>query len=400
MTVVDGGARMYRAVTFLLQPTAGQQGSLGRLVEAQRELYNAALEERRGAWAWERRRVSRFEQFGQLAALRGLRPEVMEFGVCPARGSLTRLDRAFAGFFRRVKAGQAPGFPRFRAAGRFDSVEYPDSSCWAVDERAGRLYLQGVGHVRFRRHRPLPGAAKTLTVRREGRRFRVTVFCEVDRPEPKPKTGRQVGLDLGVAALYATSEGALVDNPRWLARSAERLAAAQAVLARKQKGSARRRKAVERVGGIHRTVGHQRRDLHHQLSRQLVDGFDVICHEDLPVAAMTRSARGSLDAPGVNVAAKRGLNRSILDAGWAQLLRFVTYKAEEAGRETIAVDARHTSQTCAQCGHRHRDNRVSQAVFRCRRCGHQAHADINAARNILRAGLAHRSPREARERAS
>lgn len=394
-----GGVR-FRAVSVLLQPTAGQGAALGCLVEVQREVYNAALEERRGAWATERRRVSRFEQFGQVAGLGEGRPDVVEFGVCPLRGTLTRLDRAFDGFFRRVRAGDKPGFPRFRGRGRFDSVEYPDAGSWKIDEVAGRLYLQGVGHVRFRRYRALPGAARTLTVRREGRRFRATIFCAVAVPEPQPATGRAVGIDLGVAVLYATSDGELVENPKPLARSRARLAGAQADLARKRRGSRRRTKAAARVGAVHRTIARQRRDQHHRLSRRLVDGYDVICHEDLNVAGMTRSARGTLDAPGTNVAAKRGLNRSILDAGWAQLLRFVAYQAEDAGRHVIAVDARHTSQTCAACGHRDRDNRVSQAEFRCRRCHHHDHADINAARNILRAGLAHRPQREACNRAS
>jgi putative transposase len=398
--VVGGRARMFRAVSFLLQPTAGQVHSLGRLFEAQREVYNAALEERRGTWAWEGRQVTRFEQFGQLADVRRCRPDLAEFGVCPARGSLTRLDRAFAGFFRRVRAGQTPEFPRFKGEGRFDSVEYPDGSCWAVHEPAGRVYLMGVGHVRYRRHRPLPGSPKTLTVQREGRRFRVTVFCEVERPAPQPRTGRQVGVDVGVACLFATSEGDLVDNPRWWARSAQRLARAQQDLARTQPRSNRRRRARERVAAVHRKVARQRRDLHHQLSRQLVDHFDLICVEDLRIGPMTRAPRGTENAPGVGVAAKRGLNRSILDAGWAQLLRFVAYKAEEAGRELIAVAPQHTSQTCAHCGHVERANRVNQATFRCRRCGHHAHADINAARNMLRAGLALRHQREADQRAS
>lgn len=199
--------RRFRTVSLLLQPTVRQAGALARLVEVQREVYNAALEERRGAWITERRSVSRFEQFGQLAGLRQVRPDVMAFGVCPARGTLTRLDRAFAGFFRRHRAGLTPGFPRFKGRGRFDSVEYPDTSCWKVDDSAGRLYLQGIGHLRFRRHRTLPGLPRTLTVKREGHRYRATVFCAVDVPVPKPKTGRAVGIDLGIIALYATSEG-------------------------------------------------------------------------------------------------------------------------------------------------------------------------------------------------
>ena len=142
------------------------------------------------------------------------------------------------------------------------------------------------------------------------------------------------------------------------------------------------------MGARHRKVANQRLDFHHQVARRLITDHDVLCVEILKIKNMTRSAKGTVEDPGINVAAKSGLNRSITDAGWAQFLSILKGKAEEAGRTVIDVDPRHTSQTCAECGHVDPGNRVSQAVFRCQLCGHQAHADINAARNILRAGLA------------
>jgi len=150
----------------------------------------------------------------------------------------------------------------------------------------------------------------------------------------------------------------------------------------------------------HRKVASCRRDLAHQVSRRLVNDFDLIVHEDLRITNMVRSAKGTVECPGTNVAAKAGLNRSIHDAGWAQLLAFVAYKAEEAGRHVEAVDPRNTSRTCSRCGHCEEANRQSQAVFRCVGCGYEAHADTNAAVNILRAGLAQRLQREAREEAA
>ena len=147
---------MFRAYKFVLKPTVAQSRRLEALLAAQCELYNAALEERRGAWRWERRRVTRFEQFGQLAGLREVRPEVMAFGVCVARGTLIRLDLAFAAFFRRHKAGQKPGYPRFRSRSRFDSVSWPDRDGWALDAEQHRFYVQGVGHIKVRLHRKRP----------------------------------------------------------------------------------------------------------------------------------------------------------------------------------------------------------------------------------------------------
>jgi putative transposase len=197
-----------------------------------------------------------------------------------------------------------------------------------------------------------------------------------------------VGVDLGLTAFAATSDADLVANPRPGRTAAGRLATAQSALARKQRGSNNRRRQRAVVANRHRKVASCRRDFHHQVARRLVAGYDVLVLEDLAVANMSRSASGTLEVPGVNVAAKRGLNRSILDAGWAQFVSILAGKAEEAGRRVILVDPRHTSQTCASCRHVDAANRVSQAEFRCRRCGHTAHADVNAARNILRAGLA------------
>lgn len=383
-----------RAHQGKLAPTARQEQRLGELLAAQRELYNAALEERRGAWRWERRSVSRFEQFHELT---GWEHPALEFGVVPARGTLTRLDRAFRAFYLRVRAGARPGFPRFKSARRFDSVEYPDRGCWRIE--GGRLYLMGVGHLRFRTsRRGIRGEPKTLTVRQEGNRWRFTVFC-VDVPEQRLEpTGRQLGIDLGINELVATSDAELVANPRLLGRSRDRLAEAQRLVAGRQRGSHRRAKAAARVGALHRRLARQRRDHHHQLSRRLVNAYELIAHEALQISNLTRrpvprpNDLGSHDPNGAR--AKAGLNREILSAGWGQLLRMIAYKAEEAGRTVIAVDPKHTSRTCHECGHVDAANRAGTA-FRCRRCGHRAHADINAARNILRAGLALRHEREA-----
>jgi len=309
---------------------------------------------------------------------------------------LTRLDLAYKAFYRRCKAGDKPGHPRFKGRWRFDSVSYPDSSGWRLNEDGGRLYLMGVGAVKLRLHRPLPGRAKTATLCRAGRRWWLTISCDQVPAKALASTGRAVGVDLGVASTLTTSDGEHVVNPRHTNAAADKLAAAQRDLAAKKRGSKRRRKAVERVAARHHKVANCRRDHAHQLSRRLVDGHDLIVHEDLRILNMVRSASGTVEKPGTNVAQKSGLNRSIHDAGWGQLLSFITYKAEEAGRTVIAVDPRNTSRTCSHCGHCEVGNR-HKAVFRCLGCGHDAHADTNAAINILRAGQAQRLSREAEE---
>jgi putative transposase len=187
-----------------------------------------------------------------------------------------------------------------------------------------------------------------------------------------------------------------VPNPRHLATAAGRLAAAHQDLARKKRGSGRRTQALAKVARLHGIVRRQRLDHAHKAALALVRGHDLIVHEDLQVANMTARPRPRPDGTGGyqpnGASAKSGLNRSILDAGWGIFLRILSAKAESAGRTVIAVNPRHTSQRCAQCGHTAAGNRASQAEFRCLACGHHANAGVNAARNIWRAGLALQEP--------
>lgn len=317
-----------------------------------------------------------------------------DFGVTVTRGTLSRLDEAFQGFFRRVRAGQTPGYPRFKGRGRWTSVSWPDASGWKVDEDARRLYLQGVGHVRLRLHQPLRVEARTITVRRSGRHWDVTVFCANVPARPLPATGHQVGIDLGVSVLLATSDGDLIPNARPRKALRKALARAQQDKARRKRGSLRYRRANETIARVGRKEAHVRKDHLHKVSRWLVDGNNLICHEALKITNMVRRAEpvADPDTPGSflpnGAAAKTGLNDAISDSGWGTLCSMTHYKAEDAGRVILGVNPYRTSLRCHACGHVARGNRVSQAVFRCQRCGHEAHADINAARNILRAGLA------------
>jgi putative transposase len=248
-----------------------------------------------------------------------------------------------------------------------------------------------VGGLKVRLHRPLRGTAKAITVRREGRRWWVTIRCADVPAQPLPATGREVGIDLGVRVLVATSDGALITNDRHAERGAQRLARAQQSLATKQRGSRSRRRTVECVAAAHRRVRNRRADTLHQLSRRMVNDHDVIVHEKLIVSNLVRRPQPRPDGAGGyarnGAAAKSGLNRRIHDAGWGNLLAMIAYKAESAGRTVIAVDPRNTSRTCAHCGHRSAGNRRG-AVFECQACGRLAHADTNAAINILRAGRA------------
>lgn len=391
---------MRRAYKFLLRPTAHQRAALEACLEDTRQLYNAALEERREAWRMRRKSVSFYSQDAQLKEIRAADPD--RYGRWAhgcERAAIRRLDRAFAGFYRRVKAGEKPGYPRFKGRGWWDSIEWPEHlhGCkWdsVPHPTITRVRLQGAGHVRVHQHRPVKGRVKTITARREGSRWYVILSCDDVPAEPMEPTGAVAGIDLGIASFLTTSDGKHVPNPRPLAATADRLADAQRSLPRKRRGSNRRRKAVRKVAALHGKVRRTRLDHAHKTALALVRDHDLIVHEALTIANMTRRPKPKPDEsrPGAflpnGAAAKTGLNKSINDAGWGVFLDVLRAKAESAGRIVIEVDPRHTSQRCAECGHVAAGNRASQAEFKCLSCGHEAHADVNAAVNILRAGLA------------
>jgi putative transposase len=394
-TLSQTGTR--RSYKFLLRPTRRQADALSACLEDTRQLYNAALEERREAWRRGGHRVTFYSQDAQLKEIRADSPDRYgRWSFTCERAAIRRLDRAFQGFFRRCAAREKPGYPRFKGRGWWDSIEWPANNGARWDSvphpTVTRAYFKGVGHVRVHQHRAVKGHVKTITAKREAGRWYVIISCDDVPAEPLEPAGAAVGIDMGVASFLTTSTGEHVPNPRHLAASAGRLAEAQQDLARKKHGSNRRRKAAAKVATLHGKVRRQRLDHAHKTALALVREHDLIVHEKLHVTNMTKRPAPRPDPGGGHqpnrAAAKSGLNKSILDAGWGIFLRILTAKAESAGRTVIAVDPRHTSQRCARCGHTAAGNRVSQATFACLACGHQAHADLNAARNILRAGLA------------
>jgi putative transposase len=287
----------------------------------------------------------------------------------------------------------------------FDTVDFPkdgDGCRWnsTPHDPVTRVRLQGVGHVRVNQHRPVVGTVKTVSVKREGKRWYVVLTTE-QQPQPLPPTGSVAGIDLGVANFLADSHGNFVPNPRHGKRAAAKLEAAQQALARfprvrRDKRTANHQRAVTKVADLHRQVRRQRLDHAHKTALDLVREYDVIAHEDLKIRNMVKvpAPKPDLDRPGSflpnGAAAKAGLNHSISDAGRGVFLTILHAKAESAGREVIAVDPRNTSRTCPECGHVAAENRPTQEKFTCVSCGHSAHADTVGALNVLRAGLVRR----------
>jgi putative transposase len=396
-----------RAYKFLLRPTVGQAQALGEMLQDHRSLYNGALEDRKCSYRDRGVTVRYGEQSGQLKDIRVFDPQRQgRWSFSSQQATLRRLDKAFTAFFRRVKAGQAPGYPRFKGAGRFDTVEFPkdgDGCRWdsTPDQKLTRVRFQGVGRVRVHRHRPVEGRVKTVSVTREGKRWYVVLVCEGVQVRSLPGTGSVVGIDVGVANFLADSVGGFVPNPRYGGNTADRLADAQRALAMfpkriKAKNRTRRhRAAAVKVAALHGKIRRQRLDHAHKTALDLVRNHDVIAHEKLNIKNMVKTPAPRPNGVGGHApngaAAKAGLNRSIHDAGWGNFLRILTAKAASAGRTTIPVDARNTSRTCPECGYVSGENRLEQAVFRCVACGYTGHADTVGALNVLqRAGLVRR----------
>jgi putative transposase len=369
-------------------------------------LYNGALQERRDAYRHPSKTTVRYgDQSAQLKDIRAFDPERQgRWAFSSQQATLRRLDKAMQAFFRRVKAGQTPGYPRFRGVNWFDTVEFPkdgDGCRWdsTPHDSVTRVRLQGVGHVRVHQHRPVKGRVKTVSVKREGRQWYVVLACDQVPAEPLPATGAVTGIDMGIAHFLTTSEGVHLPNPRHGRRNAAALAGAQQALRdfsrrKRDNRSARHRRAVEKVAALHRKVKRQRTDHAHKTALALVRDYDFIAHERLSIANMVRAPKAKPDpeTPGSflpnGAAAKAGLNKSIHDAGWGVFLGILAHKAESAGRVLIPVDPRNTSRTCPACGHVSGENRTTQEKFECTRCGHTANADVVGALNVaVRAGL-------------
>ncbi|MBT2504749.1 transposase [Streptomyces sp. ISL-98] len=405
---------MIRAYKFLMRPTVGQTIALGEMLRDHCSLYNGALQERRDAYRHPSKTSVKYgQQSGQLKDIRAFDPERQgRWSFSSQQATLRRLDKAFAGFFRRIKAGDTPGYPRFRGVNWFDTVDFPkdgDGCRWdsTPHDPVTRVRLQGVGHVKVNQHRPVVGKVKTVSVKREGRKWFVVLTVEQPRPEPLPATGSVVGIDLGIASFLTDSNGVHVPNPRHARKAAAKLEAAQQALSRFPRCKAKNRtrnhqRAVEKVAALHGKVRRQRLDHAHKTALGLVREHDFIAHEDLKIRNMSKAPKPKPDpeTPGVflpnGAAAKAGLNRSIADAGWGGVfLAILNAKAESAGREVMAVDPRNTSRGCPECGHTARENRPTQEKFHCVSCGHRAHADTVGALNVLRAGLVRRDANQA-----
>ena len=360
-----------KAYKFKLKPTPEQERVLAETLWQCRRLYNTALEQRITLYRQRGVSLTCYQQQAELPDLKAAFPEYAAINAQVLQDVLTRLDKTYQAFFRRVKAGQTPGFPRYQGKDRWHSFTYKQ-----VGEHGGArldngcLVLSKIGRIAVRWSRPIEGAPKTVTISREADGWYVCISCADVTAQPLPLTGQETGIDLGLESFATLADGTLIHNPRCYRRAERRLKTAQRKVSRRTKGSARRRKAVKLLAKAHQTVKRQRADFQHKTALQLVRQFDTIYHEELQTANMVRNHH---------------LAKSIADVGWSAFLSILSFTAAYAGRSVVAVPPAYTSQTCSGCGVIVAKG-LSVRWHSCPDCGASLHRDHNAALNILERG--------------
>ena len=401
---------MRKAFKFRLSPNTTTEKKLYFTLNRCRELYNACLSERKDSYQLHERTQLRVTETGQVVAatmvanqkvslvtyygqkrdlvdIKQDREEYQDIASHVLQDVILRVERAFQNFFRRLSEGQTPGYPRFKGRTRYDSFTYPDGAGWKLD--GNRLRLTNIGTIKVKLHRPLEGMIKTVTIKREVDQWYVVFSCEVEAPEKLPVSYEDVGIDMGVTHLATLSNGEMIEHPRYYRRAKKTLEKRQQALCRKKKSSHRRERAKKLMGKAHRKIARQRKDFHHKQSRQLVNRYQVIVFEDIQVANLVKRPKPKQDEETGQylpngAAAKGGLNKSILDAGWGTFVTMCTNKAAWAGRTLIMVSPHYTSQVCSGCG-RVRKKNLSERWHSCD-CGTELDRDVNAAMNILALG--------------
>jgi putative transposase len=360
---------VFKAFVFRLYPSESQRRRLEAVRETCRHFYNDLLRQRKDAYELHGISITKTEQLRLVKVEKGTSPYAADVHSHILQNVVADLDQAFQAFFRRVKAGEHPGYPRFKGRNRFAGFGFKEyGNGFKIDGR--RLKLSGIGRIAVRWHRRLEGTIKTARIYCRAGKWFVSFACEVEKPAPLPTTGQSIGVDVGLHRLATLSNGEGVENPRWYRRILRKLRVIQRSVARKRLGGSNRRRAVRQLQRLLLKVANTRKDLLNKFADELIKRFDRIVLEDLRVAAMARGR----------------LAMSILDAGWSYLLSRLAHKAESAGREIVLVEPAYTSKSCSGCGAIFEQLSLSDRWVACD-CGVSLDRDHNAAINILQRGL-------------
>ena len=357
---------MIRTYTMRLKVTRKQDETLTCLLAQLCELYNMALQQRRDVWKSHHLGIGYYDQQKQLTELRAGVKEYNDGPLKIQRDPLRRLDRAFKGFFRRIKSGEKPGFPRFRSRDRYDSFNV-DKQNFAF--KNGTLRIAKLGIFRTKTKCKIKGDPLEIRVKRCGHKWQAQVVCDIGPAPEKIAVRNAIGIDLGLTSLAVLSDGTEIANPRWTRQEEDHLAEANQSLARKTKGSKNRAKAKERLRRVHQRIAGLRSSYLTGIAKQLVSEYDLVAHEKLNIRGMARSC----------------FAKSIMDVAWNQLIFKLNSEAECAGKWVIPVNPKNTTQLCSGCGE-NVPKTLKDRWHSCPHCGMCLSRDENAALNILRLG--------------
>ncbi|CAM3654011.1 transposase [Polaromonas hydrogenivorans] len=368
-----------QAFKFELMPNGGQQRDIRRFAGARRFVYNKALDIQKANYAAGGKFIGYVDMANRLPEWKKEFGWLKESPSQSLQQSLKDSERAFKNFFEK-----RADFPRFKKRGSGESFRFPQG--FEIDQANSRIKLPKLGWIRYRNSQGILGTAKNITISQSGAKWFASIQTEREVGQPIPAATSAIGIDAGIARFATMSDGSFVEPLNSFKKHEQRLKKYQRRMSRKVKNSRNWHKAKRKVQNIHTRIGNARKDFLHQATTEISKNHAMVAIEDLQVGNMSKSSKGTTEAPGKNVAAKSGLNKAILDQGWFEFRRQLEYKLAWRGGMLIAVPAHYTSQTCPACGHVAKENRQTQARFACVDCGYENHADVVGALNILARG--------------
>jgi len=352
-----------RILEFKLYPSKSQAKKIDEWMRHCCFLFNKFLDQRKKAHSRRKESISFYDQCNALTGWRKASESIGSVPLCFQRDSLRRVDRGMKSFFRRCKSGEKPGFPRFKSARRYNSIE-----CLAIGSyiKKNAIRIPGIGCIRARGQFGDHPVQKLLRVIRRASGLYAQVLVEHKSIGHLPENNLEVGFDLGLESFLVSDTGEKIENPRHLKRSSRKLRRAQKRVSRCKKGSNGRKKSVRRLAIIHEKVSRQRTGFCHRVSRDIVNRYQRIAVEDLNIKGLSRGK----------------LAKHVLDACWGKFISLLTYKAENAGRQLVKVDPRGTSQECPNCGGI-RKKQLNEREHNCSSCGLRCHRDHASAQVVL-----------------